>query len=204
MWKEDIRDSFILLIGLLVIILVWIVLSERIFEENEETMNTTIGLIGAILGGAISGGLTLFGVRVTIKHQIKKDNLETYPNRIQKLRKLEKIINHLSERMKYTPISMIPDDFLENANESLELAVNIDNSVYNKILQLEIIAERLSKLAPSSMRMGKDYDRTHVFEPTEEYIIEFQKYDIEFEKTKKIIEKRMEFYQEELEYFSDK
>lgn len=39
----------------------------------------TIGFIGAILGGTISGGLTLGGVSMTIKHEKREKFLENYP-----------------------------------------------------------------------------------------------------------------------------
>ncbi|MGE1048666.1 hypothetical protein [Bacillus sp. GMs2/1] len=55
-------------------------------------ITNTIALIGGLGGGAISGGLTLWGVKHTIKAQRKKDELEIFPKWIMTLDKIKEVL----------------------------------------------------------------------------------------------------------------
>lgn len=57
--------------------LFWLKLAQWAYGDEIETKDlimAAIGLIGAILGGAISGALTFLGVKYTISEERKKDN----------------------------------------------------------------------------------------------------------------------------------
>lgn len=55
-------------------------------------ITNTIALIGGLGGGAISGGLTFWGVKHTIKAQREKDELEILPRWIMTLEKIKKTL----------------------------------------------------------------------------------------------------------------
>ncbi|WP_274307510.1 hypothetical protein [Solibacillus daqui] len=78
--------------GILIIIalpLFWLKILQWAFLDNTAIIAEGISLVGAILGGTISGALTLIGVRITIKDSKEKQIQDSLP---QKLLDIEDII----------------------------------------------------------------------------------------------------------------
>lgn len=73
--KEYIKMLFPVLFIVFTILFVWLKLIDLAYldENNKIILVAAIGLIGAILSGIISGGLTLLGVKLTIDNQEKKE-----------------------------------------------------------------------------------------------------------------------------------
>lgn len=75
-------SGFIVFIGVFIVLLGWLHLLGWSYSGNEILIAAAIGLIGAIISGTISGLLTLFGVKLTIKENHEKDFNESLPKRI--------------------------------------------------------------------------------------------------------------------------
>lgn len=117
---------FVLLIFLIVYIL-----------RHYTLADAEIGLIGAIIGGSISGGLTLIGVKATLDHQKDEKFLDLYPKRkmildrqldiMNEILKLYKDYSVMSREVYLRHYERLRNDF----KKSLEDAVTINAEVYD-------------------------------------------------------------------------
>ncbi|MGX9134033.1 hypothetical protein ACWV26_06585 [Rummeliibacillus sp. JY-2-4R] len=89
MKKDDAISWLIVINAIMICLFIWILITNYIYSGNETLIGAGISLIGAILGGIISGLLTLIGVRITIKDNNDKRNADLIP---QKLLDIEDII----------------------------------------------------------------------------------------------------------------
>lgn len=80
--------SFVIVM-IIAVPLFWLKLLQWTFLDDTAIIAEGISLVGAILGGAISGALTLIGVRITIKDSKEKQKQDSLP---QKLLDIENII----------------------------------------------------------------------------------------------------------------
>lgn len=81
--KFNLIYCLIVLICVLFILFFWLKLIDLSYsDENDKIiLVAAIGLIGAIIGGAISGLLTFMGVRYTIIRDERKDIIKEYPKK---------------------------------------------------------------------------------------------------------------------------
>jgi hypothetical protein len=95
---------------------------------------------GAIIGGVVSGAITLIGVRQTILYQIRKDRLERLPGMIVDSWKIHKRILYiyglegsLKERPDLNDIQIMQSFAHEHEEWMTDLAASIDPRMYNII-----------------------------------------------------------------------
>lgn len=73
--KFNIVAGFIIFIGIFTVFTIWLFFID-VWQTNDEEkiiLVAAIGLVGAIVGGVISGLLTLYGVRLTLISQFEKE-----------------------------------------------------------------------------------------------------------------------------------
>lgn len=83
--KKYVITSIFIIFVIMLVPLFWLKLAQWVYGDDIESKDliiTSIGLIGAILGGTISGVLTLGGVYMTIKNEKREKFLENYPKLI--------------------------------------------------------------------------------------------------------------------------
>jgi len=91
--------TFIVLITFsLTMIVIFVAVFMNFFStEGNDIIIALIGICGAILGGVISGGMTLMGVKRTIKHEKDIRRKDQIPQKIELIRKsvlvMETVIN---------------------------------------------------------------------------------------------------------------
>ena len=77
--RNYVITSIIIILVVMLVLLFWLKLFQWTFGIGEDAtllIVAAIGLVGAILGGAISGGLTLLGVKIGL--QDEKNNSLRY------------------------------------------------------------------------------------------------------------------------------
>ena len=165
MEKKTIKITLLCVLGILIIIPVFIncLMFFNFFPVKGTTdiWIPTLGTFwGAILGGVISGAITLIGVRLTIKdaENVRKHN--EYPLIINNLEKLiKKLENNLKEINKYTWLK-VPYDLNTNVelrlyiiNQNLELVPTKD---YIKIIE-EFLFDIKENILGIDAKWYKDY-----------------------------------------------
>ncbi|MEF2293152.1 hypothetical protein [Virgibacillus dokdonensis] len=129
---KKIKDQYS--IGLLILVLITIVF---LIIRDIPLSNSEIGLVGALLGGFISGGLTLVGVKATIENQGREKFIDMYPerkmlldNQLEQMKKILKHYNHLLEdthAYRIEDIEQMKDDF----SGCIQKSTTISGEVYN-------------------------------------------------------------------------
>lgn len=145
MKKEDIIASLIVLVGILTLLLIWILISQHFIKEND-TFLAGIGLLGAILGGIISGGLTLIGVKMTISENNKYDEIKKIPFRFENAEDLKKYLNSFlvqslnnqEEEIKSNKTAKELQNMLDSEN-LLVKSINVNYETYLDIRNLREI-----------------------------------------------------------------
>lgn len=145
--KIKITTGFIIMIGVFSILFTWLKLIDLWYtEENDKILLVTaIGLIGAILGGSISGGLTLMGVRMTINENRENELLTSIPPKtmlideiVTTLRKFRMEVER-NELLKIKIYLRNPDEQVINMikeNNLLEKASRVNIVVYQSMRKL--------------------------------------------------------------------
>lgn len=77
--------GFLVLIGVFTVLLGWLKLLDLAFVNDKTMLVAAIGLIGAIVGGVISGALTLIGVKLTIDNLQKSEFKKLLPKQVTTL-----------------------------------------------------------------------------------------------------------------------
>lgn len=90
--KIKIATGFIIFIGIFTLFTLWLFLIDVWQTDDQEKiiLVAALGLVGAIVGGAISGGLTLIGVNLTIKNADYAERLKSTPEKIETAHELIK------------------------------------------------------------------------------------------------------------------
>lgn len=83
------------IVAIITLPLFWLKLLQWAFLDETAIIAEGISLVGAILGGTISGTLTLVGVKLTIDYNEKERNLNTIPRKIMIA---EDVISQLKEK----------------------------------------------------------------------------------------------------------
>ncbi|WP_437830576.1 hypothetical protein ACQRXC_03855 [Niallia taxi] len=110
-------------------------------KGNIDTWISTLGTFwGAIIGGVISGILTLIGVNITILRQDKKEIIKSYPER----RKLgdditlvttetSRVLQYHIERKDWVEIYEYTEDLMLKRDELLTKASKVSDEVYEEL-----------------------------------------------------------------------
>lgn len=147
--KDPILIALTISIFILVVIIIFMMYYSNSFGISETVSSSiiggTIGAIGAIIGGVI----TFLGVRLTINYEIKKEQLDRYPERIINIDTIfEKLkILDFSHELDYSEdfqdynIGGVEVDkmrkFLDEEIENLLLnSAKLNRSIYSKMKQL--------------------------------------------------------------------
>ncbi|QSB09677.1 hypothetical protein JTI58_22305 [Lysinibacillus fusiformis] len=112
------------------------------------------GFIGALIGGAISGGITLIGVKQTIQENKRTDNHKKHLIANYIFTELLSKINEVNSRIKSLPcdwdtnideIAQFSKELTETALVMKEEAVKIDILIYREVKSVEYNAENIYK-----------------------------------------------------------
>jgi len=166
------------------------------FSINDFTIVAAlIGVVGAVIGGAISGGLTLFGVRYTIKHEKDIRNKDQIPSKIELIRKSEFNMKTIINNANLMP-SRVFEDFDIFKDVLFENASKIDIDCYNELLKIVEIIDHINK-------NGIETDNEIVDSVGRPTITEKGYSDLEVCKEalidyQELLNKKMFFYQKEL------
>ncbi|MGN8647878.1 hypothetical protein ACTNEO_04985 [Gracilibacillus sp. HCP3S3_G5_1] len=164
---------FVLLIAGVIIAIRQIPVSLKSYE---------IGLISAILGGIVSGGLTLIGVKATLNNQYNKDFKDLYPRRkmildeeIEVMGKIisfieNEIINsinnsqRLDDRIKLMEslienATIVNGETYENTKKFIQECKKIENLLYNfyQDAKYDPIKGNYNELDPSILQSNKQF-----------------------------------------------
>lgn len=126
--------------------------TEVTFGKPDVWLSLWGNMISSIIGGVFSGGLTLAGVLLTLKHQEKREFLRNYSSKIAKLDEILKDIVTFKEYLKddFTKIDKV-DDLrekiqmkLSNLPHLIALSIDINHHLYTEIkfkyaMQLEVL-----------------------------------------------------------------
>ncbi|WP_150284740.1 hypothetical protein [Rummeliibacillus sp. TYF-LIM-RU47] len=146
MKKDDVIAGLIVIVGILTLLLTWILISQHFIKEND-TFIAGISLVGAILGGVISGGLTLIGVKMTISENNKYDEIKKIPNRFEDADYLVKCLKSLLVQSLGNQDDQIKSNKtareLQNILDSKNLIVKSINVNYETYLDIRHLREIL-------------------------------------------------------------
>lgn len=144
--RENMKFGILIVIGVLIILFIWLKLIDLAYsDENDKIiLVAAIGLIGAIIGGAISGGLTLMGVSLTIKNADKAERLKQTPEKIEIADKL------ISDFMR---IKAVFQDF---TYKSYSIPLVLEKTL--EILEEEKSLVKAIKVSEKSYRTVKKFD----------------------------------------------
>ncbi|WP_421927431.1 hypothetical protein [Lysinibacillus capsici] len=164
--------------------------------EDFTIIAALIGVIAAIVGGVISGGLTLLGVRYTIKHENDIRMKDQIPQKIELLRKsrslIKTIIIKTSTNRKHVP-TMVFSHFKEGQDILYDYASKIDHDCYNQLLKIENTINEYNNL---------DFDRALSDDGqivyTYDALLVLEKYKTFINDYEKLMQNKMMYYQTEL------
>lgn len=144
-------SGFLILIGVFTVLLVWLNLLGLSYGGNEILIAAAIGLIGAIIGGTISGALTLSGVHLSIKNEREEKLRESYPIRKRSADKVEMRISEIRGIMAvvtkwgednpvlgYEQIDKLLKKLEEDEEQILDLAMNVDGYFFSRVSKILI------------------------------------------------------------------
>jgi hypothetical protein len=148
-WKESYK--FVLLVVALMVIFP-IITNSLMFVGNFKVAGndvTWIGYLGsfwgAIIGGVISGAITLMGVRLTIENQKKDEFIRLYPQMMllgdEITFEIDNFLNDLNiynkdPKKRSNHVAFISKKFFSKCKELLNSSVKINGFVYENIREL--------------------------------------------------------------------
>jgi len=190
--------TFIVLITFsLTMIVIFVAIFMNFFsKEGDDIIIALIGVSGAVLGGVISGGMTLMGVKRTIKHENDIRRKDQIPQKIELIRKsvlkMENVINNTI----FSP-TQIFNDFNRAKDTLFEYASNIDTDCYNELLKIVDIIEDIDN---NGIKMEDEkVDSLGSLLKSQEGLETLDKgYKEYLRNYKKLLEKKMLYYQKEL------
>lgn len=153
------------------------------------------GVISTLLGGAISGGLTLLGVKYTIKHEKDTRDKDQIPSKIELIRKsqseLKVVINNTS---------LMPSTVFDNFNRSkdilFEYASKIDIDCYNELLKIGDNIDHINEIGIDMDRENVDFvGRPTISQKGLKTIVGFKNSLIDYQE---LLNNKMVYYQREL------
>ena len=167
----------------------------QFFSINDFTIIAAIiGVVGAVIGGAISGGLTLSGVRYTIKHEKDIRKKEQIPQKIELLRKSERLIKTIIIQSRRDRIAIMAFGHFNNKRDDLyDYASKIDHDCYNKLLQIENTIDEYQNIG-SDRSITSDGKMPY----TKDALSVFKKYTTSVKEYEELMRKKMKYYQTEL------
>lgn len=112
--------------------------------EDFTIIAALIGVIAAVVGGVISGGLTLLGVRYTIKHENDIRMKDQIPQKIELIRKSETTINEILQKINGSPKFNF-GNYETNKETLFEDASKIDHECYNQLIKIEKIKKQFKE-----------------------------------------------------------
>lgn len=112
--------------------------------EDFTIIAALIGVIAAVVGGVISGGLTLLGVRYTIKHENDIRMKDQIPQKIELIRKSETTINEILQKINGSPKFNF-GNYETNKEILFEDASKIDHECYNQLIKIEKIKKQFNE-----------------------------------------------------------
>jgi len=138
-------------------------------DTSKVIMAAAIGLTGAIVGGVISGSLTLAGVYLTISHERKAKLVESYPMRRRNADMVEFKISSLvlgsmslvlKRNQGYYALNqdIVQDSLIildEEKEEILDLATKVDGYFFSRVSEILINCSYI-KMTLSLIRTLKD------------------------------------------------
>ncbi|MCK1996449.1 hypothetical protein MPH47_04210 [Psychrobacillus psychrodurans] len=163
--KIYIMSGFIILIGLFTVLFIWLKFIDLAYsEENDKIiLVAAIGLIGAIVGGAISGTLTLAGVYLTIRHDKEEKFMVSFPFR---KRSADLVENDLIRRTIYSMHMILEkncnyEEIIEIFNGrtilSERIILNYDDK-YEEIIEiLEVLEEKREEILDYATKVDGYY-----------------------------------------------
>ncbi|MFF2179401.1 hypothetical protein ACFVT8_23560 [Lysinibacillus sp. NPDC058147] len=153
-----------------------------------------IGVIGAVIGGVISGGLTLLGVRYTIKHEKDIRNRDQIPQKIELIRLSKRLITiTLNDSLNQIP-TVAFSYFKNNQDKLYDYASKIDNECYNKLLQVENTIIEYKNL--DNVIIPNSDGRTMTY--SKEALLLLKKYITLLKEFEEMMQSKMVYYQNEL------
>lgn len=145
MMNWDWKDYFIAItLGIMSILSTFTIIDWTIEKDSAIEVGIIVGFMGAILGGIVSGGLTLLGVRLTIKEQRRSMSQEKVDKAKYIYKKVVSVIVTLNARINdetYLDVSLIYRDaqrFLSIIEEHSTMLKETEFEFLNKV---EIIQE---------------------------------------------------------------
>lgn len=140
----DWKDYFIATtLGMIVILATFTIVDWTIERDSSIGVGVAIGFIGTILGGALSGAITLIGVRLTIEQQTKmfeKQEQRIIEGKYNKVQFIKTEVFHLIIGVQSAIKSFREDNYEENL-DSVYLAANelenISKGLYSKAAEID-------------------------------------------------------------------
>ncbi|MEE3806078.1 hypothetical protein V2H29_03845 [Lysinibacillus fusiformis] len=141
--------SFLILIALIPVFLNWLINHEVSYKVARD--NDWIGFhasyLGGIMGGLISGLLTLGGVWLTIDNQKKKDSIDRYPKIrmnadevLEKIRVISNIDKSLNEG-RWHDLHSNTGSITKEKDTLIRLSAEVNGYFYEKVRKLTFLCE---------------------------------------------------------------
>lgn len=147
------KDIFIIITLGVLAVLSTITLIELFFVKTlkfDETI--TIGFIGAILGGALSGAITLIGVNRTIQHAKHIADIERIPMILDNIERISEVIHHNYIKDNYEDdIADFSNNMAHDLSDVYQIASRIDKDVYLEVQHLSY------KIEGSNVKYWSDF-----------------------------------------------
>ncbi|MGN4127637.1 hypothetical protein ACMGD3_21905 [Lysinibacillus sphaericus] len=197
MKKFEVEINFIVLITFsLTMIIIFVGVFMNFFsEEGGSIIIALIGVGGAILGGVISGGMTLKGVKRTIKHENDIRMKDQIPQKIELIRKSEitikEIRNVVDRTMKFNY-----GKYETNKEILFEDASKIDHECYNQLLKIEQTIIQFKN--DNWIMILRDDEYGGEITTTTKTIEIFENFKFELKKYEEILNKKMLHYLEKI------
>lgn len=169
--KSYVVSGLVGLICALILLSGWLWLLDLAYanDTSKVIMAAAIGLTGAIVGGVISGSLTLAGVYLTISHERKAKLVESYPMRRRNADMVEFKISSLvlgsmslvlKRNQGYYALNqdIVQDSLIildEEKEEILDLATKVDGYFFSRVSEILINCSYI-KMTLSLIRTLKD------------------------------------------------
>lgn len=141
----------VLLIFTLTMIVIFTGVFIDFFSIDDHTIIAAlIGVVGAVIGGVISGGLTLWGVKLTFLENREKEKEKELPKKLENAEQLEQHL--ISLRTKIKSVSRFSEtERMEFKNFILEkklvdLSINLNEAIYHKIKKIEMTTYNVNEL----------------------------------------------------------
>jgi hypothetical protein len=98
--KFNITAGLTILIGIFTVLTIWLLLIDLWLteDENKIILLTAITFIGTILGGVLSGAITLIGVNKTISENRRKDEIDSLGDKLKSLSYISAKMNDILKK----------------------------------------------------------------------------------------------------------